>query len=351
MISFHKSFSPHQKGMLGMVIFTILFPILFVMLKGSNLYGSWRHFLFVYPCIILLAGLGFHALLSRFNTLLTRVGTILLLIALSIHPLHFMAASHPYYYLYYNELTGGLKGAYGRYETDYYYHTMRSGAEWLRQYLKEHPQEQPAIVGGNFPIQWYFRNDKNIRFVYIPYQTRSEYDWDYAIIANSYIPPVQLVNHTWPPANTIHSVMVDGVPVCAVIKRTTKADLEGLRELEKGNNIKSAYLLEKAIEKDPQNEWIYYKFAQSLAAQNMNNLAVRAFEQSLKINPEFEPSLMMLAAQALVEGDSVKAANYYRKTIRANRLGRLSAGDGQRAAPAHSHHHRTGRTKSSRIGK
>jgi len=317
--SFYKSFSSKEKAILAMVVFTILFPILFVMLKESNLYGSWRHFLFVYPGIILLAGLGFHALLSRFKSLILRIGTIVLLIGLSIHPLYFMAVNHPYYYLYYNELTGGLKGAYTRYETDYYYHSMHSGAEWLQQYLKEHPQGRSAIVGGNFNIQWYFRNEKDIKFIYIPYQTRSEYDWDFAIIANSYIPPCQLRNQTWPPANTIHTVMADGVPVCAVIKRTTKDDREGLRELEQGNNIKSAHLLEKAIELDPQNEWICYKFAQSLAAQNLNNLAIRAFERSLEINPEFEPSLMMLAAQALLEGDSTKAANLYRKTIKANR--------------------------------
>jgi tetratricopeptide (TPR) repeat protein len=316
-IAFRKSFSTDQKEQILLVVFTIVFPIVFVLIKQSNLYGSWRHFLFVYPGMVLLAALGFHALFKR--TRIRQLSTAVLFLALCIHPVMFMAANHPYYYLYYNELTGGLKGAYSRYETDYYYHSMRAGAEWLQQHVKEHPAGRKIIVGGNFPIQWYFRNDKDIRFIYFPYQTRSEYDWDYAIIANSYIPPVQLKNHAWPPGNTIHTITVDGVPVCAVLERTTKDDLLGIEQLKKGDYIKSAYLLEKAIAQDPQNEWIIYKFAQALAAQGKNAQAVAAFKQSLTANAGFEPSLMMLAAQAQIDKDYVQAADYYKKTIRANR--------------------------------
>ena len=314
-----KNFSANQQMQLWLVLFTILFPLVFVLLKGSNLYGSWRHFLFVYPAVILLAALGLHAFFTRFKHRLVRMGAIVLLLALSFHPAKFMAANHPYYYLYYNELVGGLKGAYGNYETDYYYHSMREGAQWLHQYLKKESPGSSITVGGNFPVKWYFRNDKALQFVYIPYQNRSDYNWDYAIIANSYIPPSQLKNKTWPPANTIHTITADGVPICAVIKRVTKDDLEGLQALKKGDNIKSALLLQKAVTADPHNEWICYKFAEALASQNRNEQAVQMFEKSLEINPGFEPSLMMLGAQALIEQDKVKAANYFKKAIVANR--------------------------------
>lgn len=314
-----RNFSDNQKIQLLLVCFTVLFPLIYVLLKGSNLYGSWRHFLFVYPGIILLSALGFHAFFSRFKHRIIRMAGIVVMLILSFHPLKFMAANHPYYYLYYNQLVGGLKGAYGNYETDYYYHSMREGAEWLQQYLKSESHCSPVIVGGNFPVQWYFRNDQDIQFVYIPYQNRSDYNWDYAIIANSYIPPCQLKNKTWPPANTIHTITADGIPICAVIKRVTKDDLKGLRALKKGDNIKSALLLQKAVEEDPQNEWIYYKFAKSLAGLNRNEESVQMFEKCLEINPEFEPALMMKGAQALIELDKMKAAAYFRKVIAANR--------------------------------
>jgi tetratricopeptide (TPR) repeat protein len=314
-----KKFSENQKVQLLLLIFTILFPMIFVILKGSNLYGAWRHFLFIYPGIVLIAALGFHAFFIRIKNRLIRITGFIFLLVLSFHPAMFMVVNHPYYYLYYNQFVGGLKGAYGNYETDYYYHSMRKGAEWLQEYMKNKPRRDVIVVGGNFPVQWYFRNDKAYKFIYLPYQKRSDYDWDYAIIANSYISPTQLKNKTWPPSNTIHTITVDGIPVCAVIERLTKDDLEGLRELEKGNNIKSALLLQKAIDTDPQNEWICYKFAELLANQNLNDQAVKMFEKCLSINPEFEPALVILGNRALIGNDNQKAAMYFEKAIVANR--------------------------------
>ena len=240
-----KNYCDHKKIQLLLLLFTIMFPIVYVLLKGSNLYGSWRHFLFVYPGIILISALGFHAILVRFKHRIIRIAAIVLILVLSIHPVKFMVANHPYYYLYYNQIVGGLKGAFGNYETDYYYHSMRKGAEWLQEFLKNKPGNGKIVVGGNFPVQWYFRNNEAVKFVYFPYQDRSQYDWDYAIVANSYISPNQLKRNLWPPSNTIHTITADGIPVCAVIERVTKDDLEGFRELKKANYIKSAHLFQK----------------------------------------------------------------------------------------------------------
>ncbi len=236
-----------------------------------------------------------------------------------LHPIRFMAANHPYYYLYYNQFVGGLKGAYGNYETDYYYHTMREGAEWLQEYLKNKPKTGELIVGGNFPSQWFFRNNKSVKFVYFPYQRRSEYNWDYAIIANSYISSYQLKNRIWPPANTIHTIFADGVPVCAVVERLTKDDLEGIQALKQGDNIKSALLFQKALGLDPQNELINYKFAESLLGVGENEQAEQQLKKSLTINPDYEQALILLGDLALKQKDSRQAAAYYEKTIQANR--------------------------------
>lgn len=314
-----KGYTKPQKIQLVLIGFTIVFPIVFVVLKGSNLYGSWRHFLFVYPGIVLISALGFHAIFKHFQHKLTQIGIILVLLVLSIHPVKFMAANHPYYYLYYNQLIGGLKGAYGNYETDYYYHTMREGAEWLQKYLQNKPDKDTIIVGSNFPIQWYFRNEKAIKMVYFPYQSRSQFDWDYAIVANSYISPSLLTTKVWPPTNTIHTIFADGVPVCAVIERVTKDDLYGIRELKKGENIKSALLFEKASELDPQNEMICYKFAELLAGQGKLIEAEQQLDKSLAINPEYDQALVLRGDFELKKGNKPKAASFYEKAIVANR--------------------------------
>jgi hypothetical protein len=314
-----KSFSLNQKILLLMVGFTVLFPIAFVLFKNSNLYGSWRHFLFVYPGIVLISGLGIHALINRYREKIIRISVLIVLAILSFHPLKFMAANHPFYYLYYNQLTGGLKGAYGNYETDYYYHSMRKGAEWLQEYLKTKPKTKEINVGGNFPSQWYFRNDPSIKFAYFPYQSRSQYDWDYLIVANSYFSPFQLKNKRWPPENTIHTIFADGVPVCAIIERRTKDDFEGTRELQNGNYIKSALLFQKAQELDPQNELICYKFAECFLGSGQDKETEKQLERCLKINPEYEKALVLSGDIAVKLGDFEKAVDFYQKTIKVNR--------------------------------
>jgi tetratricopeptide (TPR) repeat protein len=306
-----KKYLELQKIQLWLLGFTILFPVVFVVVKNSNLYGSWRHFLFIYPGLILFAALGIQALLARYKQRGIRFTLIALFALLALHPLKFMAANHPYYYLYYNQLVGGLKGAFGNYEPDYYYTTMSEGAEWLQEYLKTKPDQQEITIGGNFPFEWYFRNNKSVRFIYFPWQKRSEYNWDYAIIANSYIPPYQLKQKLWPPQNTIHTIYADGVPVCAVIERLTKDDFDAIHEQRQGNNIKSALLFQKAVQIDPQNELICYKFAEALLATEQNELAEKELEKCLEINPDYEPALVLSGDLMLNQKEIEKAGQCY----------------------------------------
>ncbi|MFY9153752.1 MAG: tetratricopeptide repeat protein, partial [Prolixibacteraceae bacterium] len=244
---------------------------------------------------------------------------IVFLLVLSFHPIRFMAANHPYYYLYYNQFVGGLKGAYGEYETDYYYHSMREGAEWLQEYLKNKPNSEELRIGGNFPSQWFFRKDTSLKFVYFPWQDRSKYNWDYAVVANSYIPPFQLKNKIWPPDHTIHTIFADGIPVCAVVERVTKDDLEGLNANKKGDYVNSALLFQKALENDPKNELICYSFAESFMAQGKDREAEQMILKSLELNPDFEKALVLYGDLAIKQKNPGIAAKQYKKAIAANR--------------------------------
>lgn len=314
-----KNYLSTTKWQLALTGFTVLFPIAFVIVRNSNLYGAWRHFLFVYPAIVLFAALGFASFFSRFSRWKTRLPVVVIFTVLLLHPVKFMAANHPYYYLYYNQFVGGLKGAYGNYETDYYYHTMRKGAEWLQEYQKNNLPEGKITVGGNFPIQWYFRKNLAANFVYFPWQRRSEYDWDYAIVANSYIPPSQLKEKIWPPKNTIHTIYADGVPVCAVIERLTKDDLAAIRAEKEGDYIKSAWFFENALQIDRENELICFKFAEILLKTGNQEKAKELLEKSLKINPGYEQALVLLGDLATGKNEPEKAAQFYANAIAANR--------------------------------
>ncbi len=303
----------------GFLIFSILFPVVFVIWEKSNLYGSWRHFLFIYPPLILLAAIGFSTLISYLKNKYLIVAVLLFILISAIHPVRFMLRNHPYYYLYYNQLTGGLNGAYGDYETDYYYHTIRGGAEWLSDYLENTNQAKPVKIATNFSVNWYFRDRPGIQTFYCQYDQRSQKEWDYMIVANSYIPANQLKDKIWPPKNAIHIIYADSVPVCAVLKRETTLDFSGYEALKKGDSAEAVRFFREVVKINTQDELIFYNFAVALVRENEIDSARIVLQSALKINPGYEPVLMYLGNIAVKLEHPGEAIRYYETLIGYNR--------------------------------
>jgi hypothetical protein len=313
-----KIVSSGQIILFGFLLFTIIFPPFFAIVHDANLYGSWRHFLFIYPVIVIIAALGYAHLLNLANNSGIKVIISAGIIALAFHPLKFMIANHPYYYLYYNQLVGGIDGAYGNYETDYYYHSMREGAKWLTGYLHKNKPREQVKVGANFSVEWLLRNDPKIQTVYFAWDDRVQSDWDYAIIANSYIHPFQLKNKTWPPKNAIHVIYADKVPVCAILRRKTREDYNGMVAIRENKVQEAISCFEKALQFDPQNEVILYQFADALHKEGQSDSAFSVLNQVMKIHNQYEPALKLLGKLALEKGDTASAIHYFDSLIQAN---------------------------------
>jgi hypothetical protein len=106
-----------------------------------------RHFLFLLPGIALLAGYGAACLIrlvQRTNLRLLVTFGLVIMVSQSLVPI---IRLHPYQYCYFNALTGGLLGAEGRYETDYWVTSYKEAAEWINaQARKQFPGDQQAFV-------------------------------------------------------------------------------------------------------------------------------------------------------------------------------------------------------------
>lgn len=316
---FVKSIFIKRKSLLyGLVVFSIIFPLVFVMIQKSNLYSSWRQFLFLYPLIILIAAVGFSQLFEWFRVPLLRWVLAAFLLFLSVHPVKFMATGFPYSYIYYNQLAGGLKGAHGNYETDYYYIGQTEASQWLIKYLYE-TRNDSAVVKATFSVKWHFRDYPEIHTSYFRNEERSMYDWDYAIITNRYIPPYRLKNGTWPPWNAIEIIYADQVPVCAVLERKTKADYHGYKALQEGRNGEAIVFFEEALLIEEDDEMIFYNFARALYNDGQAEKADSALKRAIEINPEFEPALMYLGNIAAVQGKDDTATEFYDRVIGINR--------------------------------
>ena len=303
----------------ALLVFTILFPILFVLLEKSNLYSSWRQFLFVYPAVVLLASIGFSTFFESIRNRYLLWITAVVILLISIHPVKFMLLNHPYEYIYYNQLVGGLNGAYGNYETDYYYVSQTEASRWLIDHIKMKEEKTPVKVKATYSVQWQFRNHPEIETSYIRNEERSMYDWDYAIIVNRYIPPFRLKNNTWPPRNAIHIIYADKVPVCAVLERKSKSDYLGYVALNDGRTNDAIKYFEEALKTDDGDEMVFYNFGVALYENGQFEKADSVLKRGLELNPDFDPLLMFLGNIAKARNKNDEAINYYGKLIGSNR--------------------------------
>jgi tetratricopeptide (TPR) repeat protein len=302
------------------VLFVIFFPVAFVVFEKSNLYSSWRQFLFLYPPVVLVAATGFNFLFDYLLKIKYAAwGIVLLIVILSVHPLKFMILNHRYSYIYYNQLVGGLHGAYGNYETDYYYVSQTEASRWLLDYLKEKKGQDSVRIKATFSVSWLFRNHPEAETSYFRYEERSMSDWDYAIVVNRYISPYRLKNNFWPPPAAIHTVCADGVPVCAVLERKSKDDLLAYRSLIDGRAEDAVKYFEKALQVDKTDEMVYYNFGIALYNVGKWHKADSVLTMGLKLNPDFEPILMYLGNIARSQERREDAISFYGRVIDANR--------------------------------
>lgn len=313
-----KKIRGHKSFLFSILVFTILFPLVFVVYEKSNVYSSWRQFLFVYPGIVIISAAGIVMLLDYLQNKTLKIVVCVSVILLTFHPLNYMINNKSFFYIYYNQLTGGLKGAYTNYETDYYFTGETEAARWLAEYLEKEKDTAEIKVKATYSVSWQLRKYPRIRTGYFRYEERSQEDWDYAIVTNRYISPFQLRKKYYPPPGTIHIIYADSVPVCAVVKRITKEDVAGYNSFEKGDYPAAVRHYENAVKNNLRDEMIFYNFAAALYNTGEYQRADSALNEGLRLNPDSEPILMYLGNIAVSGKRIDEAKQYYARVIDSN---------------------------------
>lgn len=351
------------------VFFTFFFPVFWIVYTHANVYGGWRHAMFTYPPMVVAAGLGFDGLLKWMEAKLktkegaenaqtskkgvvVNVAGVAVLLLLLIGPIRFIVANHPYEYVYFNELAGGTKKAFGNYELDYYYHSTREASEWIIANAQPKPDGSKIRVGTwhSASVNYFFRNDTALfRPTFIRWYERENSDWDYAIFTVTGINPDYLKSKAFPPKNTVKTIDVDGVPIAIILKRDDKTGIEA-NQLKEANKLDSAALLyQKMLNADPYNlialsnlgeiylrmnkvdsaqmyfnqylsfeptsENVNYLYAYTLINQNKADEALNVLRKIQKLNPKFSAAYALAIQISLQKQDLVSAKKEFMKAI------------------------------------
>lgn len=308
-----KAFTRDKLFYLYLVLFTALFPIFYVIIKKSNLYDSWRHLYFVYPSLVVVSALGMEKFLSIYGKKVTIVLGILLVMSI-VNPVLFMFRNYPNISFYFSPLVGGVKGAFKKYEIDYYGTSSRAAIEWIVKNPEINKPENKIRIkhyyGGATSIYPFIEANKNLEFILAADNTNL---WDYSLIPFSQSKINRQLFDDWPPANTVHEIKVDNVPLVAIIKNPLSKDKKdqvvdplaklknlpddtiadtfintSLELISKGDNLNAIIACERAIEKDPNNAIAYNNLCIAYNNLFMYDEAELACKKSLELNPQFQ---------------------------------------------------------------
>ncbi len=131
--------------LIALLIIWFILPAAAVIFRQVSLYNNFRQVFFVLPPLFLLAGLGLDWLLSLARRPVIQYGIIFLII---LPGLYANIKLYPYQYVYYNQIAGGVNGAYRVFELDYWSLAFKEAQSYVNQTAGENAN---IFVGDSKP--------------------------------------------------------------------------------------------------------------------------------------------------------------------------------------------------------
>jgi tetratricopeptide (TPR) repeat protein len=311
----------YQPLWVALVFFAAIFPVFYVIYKKSNVYDGWRQLTFAYPTLAVAAALFWNELLELFSgkkvlQYATYGGFTLFLADAGA----FIAANPKIPYVYFNPVAGGVKGAYGKFETDYWGISIRQGIEWMEQQgiLKPDMKEVVVIATNmHYPaLQLLAKYGDKVKLKYLKWERRCDDAWDYALYPTRFLDGAALARGKWPPDNAAHIIEVGGAPILAILKDTGKNCALGMASSKLGDWNGAIEKLNKEVEAVPDNELAWAALAQAYLNSDKLEEAKSAAEKALDISPADEQANNVIGLYWLTKGDGAQAKTQFQKAIK-----------------------------------
>ncbi len=176
---------------------TLLFTLLYQIIRQPSIYNDWRHVFFLYPILILFAVFCLNVIMKSFSFKVRTVIAVLLSLSI-IYNLFMIIQNHPYEYNAYNPI--GQRVAVG-YEADYWGSSIYQHLLWVA----EHNSETKTV-------KMYYPNRVYLRAAYLMLTEEQQnqvripnFDTDYQIVWLSYP-----MDYYWTDSKTGSQPVIDG---------------------------------------------------------------------------------------------------------------------------------------------
>lgn len=255
-----RVFKKHSSFEILFLLFTIIFPFLYIILTNAHVYNGWRHELFIYPCFVVLASLGFYETTLWFRNRdfgkIWRWVCLGAAVAMVTPTIIWMVRNNRYIYCYYNIL---ISDPYLYYDLDFYESSSTLAYEW---FIENELPKCHNVVTVSTKIQTPVVYAEALGDTYRVRMKQSDYskfartDCDYSIL-NYQCVNTKAIKDFFPPKGTIHVEYVDDIPICAVVKRN-KLDSRAIKLCEMNQYLEALPLLDSAYNYDTTNFSLWF---------------------------------------------------------------------------------------------
>jgi hypothetical protein len=141
--AFRSSISPRLRAIYLAIALAAILPIATTVIARPAMYNGIRHFVFVLPPLAVAGGLAGAWIAARFRRPALAVLTAIFAAGVAL-PAIGMARLHPYEYVSFNHIAGGVDGAQSRFMLDYWGLAVKQAGQQLRATLAARGETPPA---------------------------------------------------------------------------------------------------------------------------------------------------------------------------------------------------------------
>lgn len=198
----------------------VILPIALVIAMSSTLYDGVRHLLFVYPLLVAIAAAGWIAVLSPAWPAWARRTAGAALAAGIVNVLIFTVRAHPNEATYFNEIVGGPRGAFAKYDMDYWGNCLLEAVAWSATAAER--SGVPIAISGE-PWQVIQLDAERFHQLYFTLPYRNQHQIDVRLARGS----KEGVEGLAARADILHKVTTpDGAVLCVVVPGPRFSELQ-----------------------------------------------------------------------------------------------------------------------------
>lgn len=261
LVSYFKNYTKFKHELILLSLASLI-PLSYAIYSHMPLYNSWRHVMFIYPPLVILASVGITAICNQFLPTKFEFLPYLILILGLTKPILYWYNNNPYQYTYYNTLAGDNDRTFIDYESDYWQITVKDAIDWLikNEHL-DNSKDSINIITNAYTFSNYYTKkmypNVKIKWTRLGEKSRFGSDGTYSIFSNLFLEPSYL-EYCFPSPYTIHTVNINNKPITYIAKDSLKYSYKAYLAFNNGDfkaadSFFSMYMQQIKYDGSPKN--------------------------------------------------------------------------------------------------